>query len=72
MKKSIDSLVFCGILSLSAIPIKTMKDELTEFAKIIDDGESSTKMLAYAFLTAIAAFVVGSILLIAFFLYKAQ
>jgi len=49
-----------------------MKNESTEFAKIVNEGESSTKMLAYAFLTAIAAFVVGSILAIVFFVCKVQ
>lgn len=53
-------------------PNKTMKNESTEFAKIVNEGESSTKMLAYAFLTAIAAFVVGSILAIVFFVCKVQ
>jgi len=72
MKKSIDSLVFSGILCLSLTPIKTMKNEFTEFTEIIKEGEMSTKMLAYSFLTAIAALVCGSVFLIAFFLYKAQ
>lgn len=49
-----------------------MKNEFTEFTEIIKEGEMSTKMLAYSFLTAIAALVCGSVFLIAFFLYKAQ
>ena len=47
-----------------------MKDEFTKFAEIVKEGEMSTKMFAYSFLTAIAAFIIGSAALILFFLSK--